>query len=66
MPVDVVSSRLMIQNSRHGERYRNGVQAFLLIAKEEGYRGLWKGFGASVLATGTFIVFQSYIFDIRG
>jgi len=56
----------MIQNSRHGERYRNGVQAFLLIAKEEGYRGLWKGFGASVLATGKFIVFQSYIFDIRG
>jgi hypothetical protein len=43
----------MIQSATHGERYKNGVQAFLLIAKEEGFRGLWKGFGASVLATGT-------------
>jgi solute carrier family 25 protein 44 len=51
VPVDVVSSRLMIQSATHGERYKNGVQAFLLIAKEEGFRGLWKGFGASVLAT---------------
>ncbi|KAK4774730.1 hypothetical protein SAY86_009665 [Trapa natans] len=42
-PVDVVSQRLMV------DRYRNGVDAFQKIVCSDGFRGLYRGFGISIL-----------------
>lgn len=46
-PVDVVSQRLMVDQS--GGRYSGGADAFRKILRSDGVRGLYRGFGASVL-----------------
>ncbi|KNA04222.1 hypothetical protein SOVF_201690 [Spinacia oleracea] len=51
-PVDVVSQRLMVQNNRSNfskMRYANGVDGFKQIIKSDGLRGLYRGFGISIL-----------------
>ncbi|KAL6883716.1 hypothetical protein ACP4OV_011130 [Aristida adscensionis] len=45
-PVDVVSQRLMVQTAG---RYRGGADAFRKILHADGMRGLYRGFGVSVL-----------------
>nr|KYP43107.1 Solute carrier family 25 member 44 [Cajanus cajan] len=45
-PVDVVSQRLMVERNNN---YRNGLDAFRRIACVEGARGLYRGFGVSVV-----------------
>lgn len=55
-PIDVVSQRLMVQGgnsnvgtSNSGIRYRNGIDAFRKILCADGPRGLYRGFGISIL-----------------
>ncbi|KAI3814802.1 hypothetical protein L1987_14447 [Smallanthus sonchifolius] len=55
-PIDVVSQRLMVQggNSAHTSglsavRYNGGVDAFRKIIQTDGVRGLYRGFGISIL-----------------
>ncbi|XP_021605777.1 solute carrier family 25 member 44 [Manihot esculenta] len=60
-PIDVVSQRLMVQgcsNSTSGKNiipsldscgYRNGLDAFRKILRADGPRGLYRGFGISIL-----------------
>ncbi|GAB2269156.1 hypothetical protein Dimus_004083 [Dionaea muscipula] len=55
-PVDVVSQRLMVQGNgnRNGLdasncKYVNGIDAFRKIVKTDGLRGLYRGFGISIL-----------------
>ncbi|XP_062198774.1 uncharacterized protein LOC133901413, partial [Phragmites australis] len=49
-PVDVISQRLMVQgNPCHTSRYRGGLDAFRKILASEGVRGLYRGFGMSIL-----------------
>ncbi|KDP34052.1 hypothetical protein JCGZ_07623 [Jatropha curcas] len=54
-PIDVVSQRLMVQgcsNSSSGLgpcRYKNGIDAFRKILRTDGPRGLYRGFGISIL-----------------
>eukprot|EP00249_Psilotum_nudum_P019061 c27081_g1_i2 orf=622-1623(+) len=51
-PVDVVSQRLMVQNKEGGPsstHYRGGFDAFRTILKMDGWRGLYRGFGMSIL-----------------
>ncbi|CAH9076911.1 unnamed protein product [Cuscuta europaea] len=47
-PVDVVSQRLMVQ-SNASTNYLNGFHAFRKILSTEGARGLYRGFGISIL-----------------
>jgi len=46
-PMDVIKTRLMAQSSAPGEiiKYNGWVDAFKIIAKEEGMGALWKGLG---------------------
>jgi solute carrier family 25 protein 44 len=46
-PVDVVSQRLMVQTA--SAHYRGGADAFRKILLADGVRGLYRGFGVSVL-----------------
>ncbi|KAK1314484.1 hypothetical protein QJS10_CPA06g02465 [Acorus calamus] len=45
-PIDVISQRLMVPDDRG---YRGGVDAFRKIVKSDGLRGLYRGFGMSIL-----------------
>jgi solute carrier family 25, member 44 len=47
-PVDVISQRLMVQTSA-ACRYRGGADAFRKILLADGVRGLYRGFGLSIL-----------------
>lgn len=47
-PVDVVSQRLMVDNYKNC-RYINGIDAFRKIIRNDGVRGLYRGFGISIL-----------------
>nr|XP_016437151.1 PREDICTED: solute carrier family 25 member 44-like [Nicotiana tabacum] len=46
-PVDVVSQRLMVQGGSC--KYLNGIDAFRRILKTDGPKGLYRGFGFSIL-----------------
>ncbi|PNT64691.1 hypothetical protein BRADI_4g31560v3 [Brachypodium distachyon] len=49
-PVDVISQRLMVQgNACPNSRYRGGLDAFRKIVASDGLRGLYRGFGMSIL-----------------
>ncbi|KAJ8756100.1 hypothetical protein K2173_024647 [Erythroxylum novogranatense] len=48
-PVDVVSQRLMIQGPVSTCKYANGFDAFRKIINTDGLRGLYRGFGISIL-----------------
>lgn len=53
-PVDVISQRLMVQNMSMNttpacNSYVNGYDAFKKIVKSDGFRGLYRGFGISIL-----------------
>jgi solute carrier family 25 protein 44 len=49
-PVDVISQRLMVQgNPCPASRYRGGLDAFRKIVASDGLRGLYRGFGMSIL-----------------
>ncbi|KAL4281681.1 hypothetical protein GQ457_03G040180 [Hibiscus cannabinus] len=52
-PVDVVSQRLMVQGTHPScsspRRYANGIDAFRKIVRTDGPKGLYRGFGISIL-----------------
>lgn len=49
-PVDVISQRLMVQSVKPCcDSYVNGIDAFRKIVKSDGFRGLYRGFGISIL-----------------
>ncbi|GLJ26696.1 hypothetical protein SUGI_0519620 [Cryptomeria japonica] len=52
-PVDVISQRLMVQGTRGfspaSTSYANGIDAFRIVFRTEGLRGLYRGFGMSIL-----------------
>ncbi|PKA47158.1 Mitochondrial adenine nucleotide transporter ADNT1 [Apostasia shenzhenica] len=48
-PIDVVSQRLMVQGGTGPSKYRGGVDAFGKILRSDGLRGLYRGFGMSIL-----------------
>lgn len=49
-PVDVISQRLMVQGcATASAKYRGGIDAFKKILMSDGPRGLYRGFGVSIL-----------------
>ncbi|XP_022941223.1 solute carrier family 25 member 44-like [Cucurbita moschata] len=54
-PIDVVSQRLMVQGCNNSAKnlnscvYKNGIDAFRKIVYADGFRGLYRGFGISIL-----------------
>lgn len=49
VPLDVVSQRLMVQGTSGAANYSGGLDAARRIIKTDGIRGLYRGFGMSVL-----------------
>lgn len=72
-PIDVVSQRLMVQGdgSPYGvglRKYNGGIDAFRKIVRADGMRGLYRGFGISILtyAPSNAVWWASYSMAHRG
>lgn len=76
-PIDVVSQRLMVQGSGVGDgsscavglnKYNGGIDAFRKIVHADGVRGLYRGFGISILtyAPSNAVWWASYSMAHRG
>lgn len=74
-PIDVVSQRLMVQGGIGGSkstlssaRYNGGIDAFRKIIQTDGVRGLYRGFGISILtyAPSNAVWWASYSLAHRG
>eukprot|EP00252_Welwitschia_mirabilis_P004628 TRINITY_DN14934_c1_g1_i1.p1 TRINITY_DN14934_c1_g1~~TRINITY_DN14934_c1_g1_i1.p1 ORF type:complete len:321 (+),score=59.63 TRINITY_DN14934_c1_g1_i1:408-1370(+) len=49
VPLDVISQRLMVQGMTYTAKYNGGLDAAKRILKTDGVRGLYRGFGMSVV-----------------
>lgn len=54
LPVDVVKERLQVQDLQRDYKYHGSLDAFRTIWREEGFRGLYKGYGATIYSFGPF------------
>ena len=62
-PLDTIRRRIMIESGKPAElkRYKNSFHCFYRIFKEEGYFGLYKGYGTNALRTlGSSVVLVLY------
>ena len=55
LPIDVIKERLQVQNEIKTYQYANAIDAISQITKKEGIIGLYRAYGATVLAFGPFI-----------
>ena len=64
MPIDVVKERLQVQKSTTSvSSYRNTNDAFRKILQTEGIRGIYKGYGATLLSFGPFSAFYFLFYE---
>lgn len=48
LPIDVIKERMQVQSSLKLYNYKNGVHAATEILKQEGWKGLYRGYGATL------------------
>ncbi|RYH29834.1 solute carrier family 25 protein [archaeon] len=64
IPVDVVKERLQVQSTCNtGYQYRGSLDAFATILRQEGFRGLYKGYWATLFSYGPFSSIYFWIFE---
>jgi len=49
VPIDVISQKLMVQGYSGNARYKGGIDVARKVIKADGIRGLYRGFGLSVM-----------------
>eukprot|EP01083_Nonionella_stella_P048648 129926_1 len=67
VPIDVIKERLQVQSSvkdlPESMRYRGNVHAFATVARQEGVRGIYRGYGATVSSFGPFSAFYLMFYE---
>ena len=63
VPVDVVKERLQVQSNRGDSMYKGSVDAFRTIIKQEGLRGLYKGYNATIFSYGPFSAIYFVLYE---
>jgi len=66
VPVDVVKERLQVQRKGVTDpsmNYRGSVDAVRTIMRNEGLRGIYKGYGATLLSFGPFSAFHFLFYE---
>lgn len=64
VPIDVVKERMQVQTlSATGTLYRGPIQALLRVHREEGFRGIYRGYGATLASFGPFSALYLSIYD---
>jgi hypothetical protein len=67
VPVDVVKERLQVQSSyKSAFQYSGTIDAFRTIIKQEGLRGLYKGYGATLFSFGPFSAIYFMLYEEVG
>lgn len=54
VPIDVIKERLQVQSNLNIYNYKGGADAFKIIMRTEGIRGIYKAYGATVASFGPF------------
>ncbi|EQC27054.1 hypothetical protein SDRG_15168 [Saprolegnia diclina VS20] len=54
VPIDVVKERMQVQTLHQANGYRNTLHALQTIARTEGLRGMYKGYGATMWSFGPY------------
>eukprot|EP01122_Echinamoeba_exundans_P009227 TRINITY_DN3211_c0_g1_i1.p1 TRINITY_DN3211_c0_g1~~TRINITY_DN3211_c0_g1_i1.p1 ORF type:complete len:303 (+),score=39.16 TRINITY_DN3211_c0_g1_i1:57-965(+) len=62
-PMDVVKQRLQVQRNNEGIKYRNSFHGVTTIFREEGIRGLYRGFGAAIATYAPFVGFYFAFYE---
>lgn len=63
VPVDVIKERLQVQSNRADNHYKGSIDALKTILKEEGTRGLYKGYFATLSSYGPFSALYFLIYE---
>jgi hypothetical protein len=63
LPVDVIKERLQVQSNRPETPYRGSLDALRTILKQEGVRGIYKGYGATVFSFGPFSAIYFVLYE---
>ena len=63
VPIDVVKERLQVQSNLKTYKYSNDLNAFRTIIKTEGFRGIYKAYGATVMSFGPFSAINFSFFE---
>ena len=54
VPIDVIKERMQVMSATQAYHYKNSLDAVRQIFKTDGLRGMYRGYGATVLAFGPF------------
>ena len=63
VPVDIVKERLQVQSSLKTFNYKNDYQAIIQICQNEGIRGIYKAYGATVMSFGPLSAFNFMFYE---
>jgi Mitochondrial carrier protein len=63
VPVDVIKERLQVQHATDSFRYKGGWDALVQISRTEGFRGMYKGYGATLASFGSFSALYFMLYE---
>ena len=63
VPIDVIKERLQVQNDLKLYNYKGSIDAVRQITKGEGYLGLYRAYGATILSFGPFIGINLMLYE---
>jgi len=63
VPIDVIKERLQVQSNLKTFKYTNSLNACSTILKTEGVRGIYKGYGATLMSFGPFSALYFYFYE---
>lgn len=64
VPVDVVKERLQTQSLQNHAKYKGSLDAITTIIREEGFKGIYKGYNATLLSYGPFSALYFYFYEM--
>lgn len=63
VPIDVVKERLQVQNALKSYKYEGSIDAIKQIMRGEGVIGLYRAYGATILAFGPFVGINLMLYE---
>lgn len=67
VPIDILKERLQVQHELKSYHYKNTFDAIRQISKGEGFLGLYRAYGATVMAFGPYTGISLALYDkIKG
>lgn len=64
VPIDVIKERLQVQSSLGTYYYKNSIEAFQKIIANEGFFGIYRAYGATVMSFGPCSAINLMTYDL--